>query len=95
MRRWLPRDRGRIALIAFAGLRPAVEYGTAVTGISDAELRRVQSALLAVVPPAAAGASLAAKKALAGDPAWRCRIAAPMSAISFANFKLHHPRSVL
>eukprot|EP00959_Pyramimonas_sp_CCMP1952_P359416 7525921-Pyramimonas_sp.AAC.1 len=38
----LPRDKGRIGKIYTAGVRPAVSFGDAVTGCTDAELKKDQ-----------------------------------------------------
>jgi len=58
-----------------AGVRPAAGYGDMVLGMSDAELRSLQRVLLAGRNPAHRGASLTAKLALHGDPAWKQSVA--------------------
>ena len=51
IRRWLPRGRQRMNKIFLTGAKPAMVYGAAVLGMTDAELRRVRGLMIAPMTP--------------------------------------------
>eukprot|EP00959_Pyramimonas_sp_CCMP1952_P260626 5449409-Pyramimonas_sp.AAC.1 len=57
-----------MAIIHSAGLKPALSYGSAVSGMSDYELKKAREMLLSFRSPSHRGASLLAKCVLHGDP---------------------------
>eukprot|EP00972_Heterocapsa_arctica_P093336 13768775-Heterocapsa_arctica.AAC.1 len=70
IRKSLPSRKHRMFRIVLQGLRPAMDFGTRISGLSDAELKGMRKTLHALAPPAVGGASLTAKMVLHGDAAW-------------------------
>ena len=71
----LPRQKGRMAKIYVAGVRPGAAYGCSVNGFSDAELTALRKVLLASQAPRHRGNSLTCRLALLGDPCWKEAVA--------------------
>eukprot|EP00959_Pyramimonas_sp_CCMP1952_P046391 968836-Pyramimonas_sp.AAC.1 len=57
--------------IYIAGAKPALTFGGAIVGVTDAELKRARGALLFFQAPRHAGVSMRAEVALVGDPLWK------------------------
>ena len=58
------------------GIAPAIAHGAEVNGLSESELRIVQSVAAAASVPSSAGRSMAATRLLKGDSTWRAATAA-------------------
>eukprot|EP00974_Lingulodinium_polyedra_P114412 11078289-Lingulodinium_polyedra.AAC.1 len=64
------RQGARLHKVHYRGLAPAATFGAKANGFSNAELRRLRAAVMAVAVPKAPSASLAGKLALHLDRAW-------------------------
>ena len=69
VQRRLRAGKERMGTIALTGLKPAMGFGAAATGLTDKELYTTRGKLMEAMPPWTPGASHTAKAALHGDPA--------------------------
>ena len=70
--------------VAAAGCMAATEYGSAVNGVSDSELAKLQKIAASGMTPSASGRSRTALFATKGDPTWRAAVAPVLQWIQVA-----------